>query len=483
MKNTLPCSNSWCTKKGEELTSVLQSKNWHLRNRRDTAPDYSAGGFTLTVGMVFLLFFAILNPSGHAFSQEQKHSDPSRSCVSSECHADIVNHKYLHGPLKIGQCTVCHAPLPGTDHKFELLETDAKLCLMCHEPVDTKGYLLHDPVAKGECLGCHDPHGSEEPSQVIKSPQIKLCDECHKPVLTRKYAHKPVAEGECMSCHPPHESRFKNLLVASGNKLCLQECHEKMRPVVEAKKEQKVHLASEDCSKCHRAHDSNLPSLLTRPPLELCLDGCHEEIKKDMESSKFKHDAMTEELGCVECHRAHDNKLGQLLRKPETELCFTCHEKLQAQIAAAKFKHRPASDKWCVACHLPHGSQYRKLLFVDYPSTTLSAYDPAKYALCFTCHREGIVRERYVDDQTNFRNGRLNLHYLHVHREKDGLTCRACHTEHASNQPAHVREKVPSGDWEIPIKFTRSKTGGTCVTGCHKEYTYDRVNPVQLNAK
>ena len=434
---------------------------------------------------IFILLFGYLCAASITPAQEKKHSDPSKSCVSSECHAKIVNHKYLHGPLKIGQCTVCHAPLPGTEHKFKLLETEAKLCLICHKGVDTKGYLLHDPVAKGKCLGCHDPHGSEEPFQVSKTPASKMCNECHnkKPVLTRKYAHKPVAEGKCLSCHRPHASKATKLLEASGNQLCLKQCHEKMRPIDVAGKEQKAHLASEDCSKCHRAHDSNLPSLLTRSPAEMCLDGCHKEIKENMASSGFKHGAMTKELACAECHRAHENKFGRLLRKPAAELCFTCHEELQAQIAAAKFKHRPVSDNRCPACHLPHSSKYSKLLFADYPSATLSAYDPTKYALCFTCHKDGIVRERYVDNQTNFRNGRLNLHYLHVNREKDGLTCRACHDAYASSQAAQIREKAPWGIWAIPIKFTKSKTGGSCLTGCHKEYTYDRINPVQLNAK
>jgi predicted CXXCH cytochrome family protein len=440
---------------------------------------------TRVIGPIFILLFGYLCAASITPAKEQKHSDPSKSCVSSECHPAVVKHKYLHGPLKLGQCTVCHAPLPGTDHKFKLVATEASLCLTCHKGVDTKGSMLHDPVAKGKCMGCHDAHGSEEESQVRKTPAILLCNECHnkKPVLTRKYAHKPVAEGKCLSCHRAHESKAKNLLDTSGSQLCLQKCHEKMRPVIVGGKEQKVHLASEDCAKCHRSHDSNLPSLLTRSPGELCLDGCHKEIKGTIESSEFKHDAMTKGLACVECHRAHDNKFGGLLRKPETELCFACHKELQTQIAAAKFKHRPASDNWCIACHLPHGSKYGKLLFADYPSTTVSAYDPAKYALCFTCHREVIVRERYADSQTNFRNGRLNLHYLHVNRGNGGHTCRACHIEHASSQPAHIREKAPSANWEIPIKFTRSNTGGSCLTGCHKEYTYDRLNPVQLNAK
>jgi predicted CXXCH cytochrome family protein len=351
--------------------------------------------------------------------------------------------------------------------------------------VDTPGDMLHDPVAKGKCLGCHDAHGSEEKSMVIKSPTAKLCNECHnkKPVLTRKYAHQPVAKGECLACHHAHASKAKNLLDVSGSKLCLQQCHEKMRPITVEGKEQKMHLAAEDCAKCHRSHDSNYPALLTKPPVELCLDGCHKEVKETMESSPFKHEAMTKGLSCIDCHRAHDSKLSNLLRKPATELCFSCHEELQAQIAAAKFKHRPVLDNSCRSCHLPHGSKHSKLLFADYPSDTVSAYDPPKYAFCFSCHSEGIVRERYEEKQTEFRNGKLNLHYLHVNKEKEGCTCRACHDGHASNQPKQIREKVPFGNWSIPVKYTKSNTGGGCITGCHKEYTYDRVNPVQLNAK
>ena len=462
---------------------MFQSNDRNSRNRRAIAPGYRMSGFTLPVGTVFLLFFAILNPSGNAFSQEKKHSDPSRSCVSGQCHAPIIRHKYLHGPLEIGQCMVCHAPLPGTDHKFKLLETEVKLCLLCHQRVDSKGYMLHDPVAKGKCLGCHDPHGSEEPSQVRKSPQVKMCDECHKPVLTRKYAHKPVAEGKCLSCHRAHESKAKNLLDASGSDLCLQQCHEKMSPIIVAGKEQKTHLASEDCTKCHRAHDSNYPSLLTRSPVELCLDGCHKEIKENMESSEFKHDAMTKELACAECHRAHDNRFGRLLRKPATDLCFTCHDKLQNLVETAKFKHRPVADKSCLSCHVPHDSSYSKLLFADYPSDTSSAYDRAKCAFCFSCHSEKITRDRYTTTDTDFRNGRLNLHYLHVNKEKDGQTCRACHGDHAGNQPKLIRDKMQLGEWEFSFQFKKSNTGGSCVTGCHGEYVYDCINPVQLKAQ
>jgi predicted CXXCH cytochrome family protein len=460
---------------------MLEKCKEHSVNRRQFAPD----NMKREILPVLILVFACMCSASIAAAKEQKHSDPSRSCVSSECHPTVVKHKYLHGPLQIGQCTVCHLPLPGTDHKFKLVATEETLCMACHKRVQTKGYMLHEPVAKGKCMGCHDAHGSEEKSQVLKTPDIRLCNECHnkKPVLTRKFAHKPAADGKCLSCHRAHESKAKNLLDTSGSQLCLQQCHEKMRPVIVDGKERKAHLVSEDCTKCHRSHDSNIPALLTRSAGELCLDGCHKEIKETMVSSEFKHDAKTKELACVECHKAHDNKYGRLLRKPATDLCFTCHDELRDQVETAKFKHRPVADKSCSSCHLSHGSKYSKLLFADYASDTSSAYDPSKYAVCFSCHTEKIVRTRYADTDTDFRNGRLNLHYLHVNKENGGQTCRACHADHAGNQPKQIRDAAPFGSWKIPLQFKKSDTGGSCLTGCHSEYTYDRVKPVKLRAQ
>jgi hypothetical protein len=94
-----------------------------------------------------------------------------------------------------------------------------------------------------------------------------------------------------------------------------------------------------------------------------------------------------------------------------------------------------------------------------------------------------MVRERYTDTDTDFRNGRLNLHYLHVNQENGGQTCRACHSAHAGNQPKLIRDQAPSGSWSIPLQFKKSNTGGSCLAGCHGEYTYDRVNPVRLKAE
>jgi hypothetical protein len=42
----------------------------------------------------------------------------------------------------------------------------------------------------------------------------------------------------------------------------------------------------------------------------------------------------------------------------------------------------------------------------------------------------------------------------------------------------HVQESVPYGNWQIPIRFVPSSTGGQCAAGCHQALGYDRETPV-----
>ena len=100
------------------------------------------------------------------------------------------------------------------------------------------------------------------------------------------------------------------------------------------------------------------------------------------------------------------------------------------------------------------------------------------YKLCFTCHSEDLVLTKETHDLTNFRNGDLNLHYLHVNKSRRGRTCRSCHATHASNLPNHIRKSVPYGMWELPIQFEKTETGGGCKPGCHLSFTYNREKPV-----
>jgi len=60
-----------------------------------------------------------------------------------------------------------------------------------------------------------------------------------------------------------------------------------------------------------------------------------------------------------------------------------------------------------------------------------------------------------------------------------GRSCKACHDPHKAEQPRLVMPEVPGfGTWSIPMFFTVTSNGGTCVVGCHKPKTYDRIEPV-----
>jgi hypothetical protein len=113
---------------------------------------------------------------------------------------------------------------------------------------------------------------------------------------------------------------------------------------------------------------------------------------------------------------------------------------------------------------------------LPFPKDFYAAYSPGAYALCFSCHNSQMVdQERSM--ATGFRNGDRNLHYVHVHQDK-GRSCRACHQEHASQNPFHIRDWVPFGNWKLVIEYKSAPGGGTCLAGCHAPRGYNRDQPL-----
>ena len=55
------------------------------------------------------------------------------NCVTSKCHADLGTKQLVHGPVGAGICTICHAQVPGEDHKFEYTADKQELCFGCHD--------------------------------------------------------------------------------------------------------------------------------------------------------------------------------------------------------------------------------------------------------------------------------------------------------------------------------------------------------------
>ncbi len=142
--------------------------------------------------------------------------------------------KYLHTPVKAGECTGCHDPHFSIRPKLQKLE---KGCFECHDPFPTEG-TVHYPVANKECTPCHSSHAGPGPNQVVLVGNA-LCLKCHKnthsthqsakilkPAMTQIPPDVPRDKENisCVACHLPHQSAERRLFRKSQGKLC-RTCH------------------------------------------------------------------------------------------------------------------------------------------------------------------------------------------------------------------------------------------------------------------
>lgn len=297
----------------------------------------------------------------------------------------------------------------------------------CHDNKAEKKY-VHSPVREGGCPSCHKPSGKKHPKfkkdafLLTDNGKAGLCHECHERKDTRKHVHPPVAAGDCTDCHDPHQSENKYQLKGDGGALCYM-CHEK----------------------------SKLDRVAPHRPIA--------------------------EGKCLDCHDPHQSDHKYMLKASGADLCMTCHNKTKF---AKKYVHAPVAAGDCTACHAPHGTQLHSLLKRAVPAEMYQSFDKANFALCFGCHSNTLADSERTDAETNFRNGMINLHYVHVNKTTKGRSCKVCHDPHASAQPYLIAARIPGfGHWRIPIRYSRTSAGGTCVVGCHKPKSYDRINPVQ----
>lgn len=298
---------------------------------------------------------------------------------------------------------------------------DGLACKQCHGNLNGDK-VLHAPSAGDECASCHvvvkgKQHPDQEQSVVFKDAGSKLCESCHEPLNTAKHVHGPVFSGECVLCHNPHGSANEKLLKKPGVALCLN---------------------------------------------------CHEDKYKQ----KFMHGPVADG-NCLICHDPHQSDNPYFLKIGLPTLCFSCHD---ASPMTGKSVHTPVAKGNCLACHDPHGSNHRQHLRNELTDAFYAPYDPDSYALCFDCHDKDLAVDKRTDSLTNFRDGDRNLHTVHVNISDKGRACKACHDHHAATQKKLIKRKVAGfGKWEIPINYTVSATGGTCIVGCHKPQTYDRT--------
>ena len=296
----------------------------------------------------------------------------------------------------------------------------------------------HAPYSMGMCASCHVNKSKTNPGPVKKGAS-KTCNRCHsemtKAVSKARFKHAPIRRG-CTSCHNPHNSRYKHLLRSPSKTLCVG-CHTSIKTALKSKVQHGPMTSGKSCVSCHDPHASNVQRLLLNKPGKLCLK-CHSN------------------------HRVKDHDGKKL-------------QNIRLLLTKNKRHHGPVRFKDCSACHKPHGSQHFRLLNEAYPASFYQRYAKKAYKLCFQCHNDNNITKA-VSDVTKFRDGKRNLHYVHVVKPRMGRSCRACHETHASPQKAHVRTSVPYGSsgWKLEINFQPTPTGGRCTKTCHGSKTDSR---------
>ena len=373
----------------------------------------------------FVLMVVVFPVAAYAI---EKPTTSQETCITSECHAELRSKPFVHGPVELGDCASCHAEEDASKHTYKIKYEGRELCSssFCHLELEIKKH-VHEPVRNDDCLQCHDPHSSDNKQLLQKKSVGDTCAECHEVTEGKSHLHGPTAVGECSVCHDPHGSDHENLMTAEPKKLCLS-CHESTRDELE--KFEFIHEpATGDCTGCHDPHSADNEQMLKVTAPEMCYT-CHYDIKELAETAKHSHPPITEEGGCMKCHAPHASTVKFILKSDPVTLCMSCHSKplgvskdevLPActdQLEGKRFMDGPVAGNNCNACHKTHGSDHFRLLIEDYPPQFYSPFAEENYELCFTCHQKTLAFKAKTEELTDFRNGSLNLHYLHVNKDR-----------------------------------------------------------------
>jgi predicted CXXCH cytochrome family protein len=372
------------------------------------------------------------------------------------------------------------SPGESADSMHEPLAGQA--CIECHEQtIPAKGRCLL--TGEQMCVVCHNiPVTGGQTSLAV--PSAPICFKCHSEEAYKgDFVHGPFGAGACLTCHSPHGENDSAMVRITGRQMCLP-CHEDMKAGFENARFR--HEATDNgCTGCHTPHASVQHYQLRKPVPDICVE-CHKDFFEKLETAAVNHSPVEEEPACLNCHDAHVAENDQLLLGEDMDVCLECHNEpiktdqyelppMGPILAEKPMHHGPIQFGICSECHNPHGSPYFRLLTDAYPARLYAPFFESNYALCFRCHESTLAEEERTETSTEFRDGDLNLHYVHVNKTSMGRTCRLCHETHASSQPKHMRESVPFGTWELPIKFKKTENGGSCEPGCHAAQNYDRL--------
>jgi predicted CXXCH cytochrome family protein len=260
-------------------------------------------------------------------------------------------------------------------------------------------------------------------------------------------------------------------------------------------KNQVIHPGLEKiCDVCHTSTGDEHPKknikgfVLSEKLPGLCFS-CHTDFQEHIDAYTSVHSPVKEGLSCINCHNPHSSPEKKLLLNGTNDLCLKCHNKtivkdstrfrnINQILYKAKSIHPPVEIGGCVNCHNPHFSEKRALLIGNFPSEQYLKATTDNLELCFMCHDTDLLEKQTTESGTNFRNGKLNLHFIHVSGEK-GRNCTMCHDVHGAVNYRLIVDKLKFGSWEMKINFSLTANGGSCLTACHNERSYDRAIPEQ----
>jgi predicted CXXCH cytochrome family protein len=219
-----------------------------------------------------------------------------------------------------------------------------------------------------------------------------------------------------------------------------------------------------------------------QPPTPNCsASKCHASLK----TGAVVHSPV-ETNDCDLCHVPNKGKAPskdhpKILTLSDKELnstCLGCHDNIKQWLAKNPIHHNPVDEGQCTSCHMPHGSAEKSLLSSHYSDQFYILYDENAYQLCFNCHDSELSKAPGTSEATAFRNGTVNLHYLHLQQKPKGRACRACHDVHAGPNPKMIQNWIPYQGVQVPLQFKKTTTGGSCTAACHKLKRYDREHEV-----
>ncbi|MDI3281063.1 MAG: cytochrome c3 family protein [Bacillota bacterium] len=302
-----------------------------------------------------------------------------------------------------GACALCHDPMvrnwPATTHGKAGIT-----CTACHPVKGLHASALTPANAPERCGRCHfkDASGGQDPLAGWLLDRNSWAGKGH--------GKAGLSCLECHSVHRPSLGSVSLMLKDSGNELCLR-CHSQV-PQHQAAQVDERSLMVQNCTICHDPHGGQGGLLMQN------VGGRSWDFNK-----QYKHFPVAQGK-CNQCHSPHlvtfgggrgdeegEAREGGLLITSSRKLCAQCHPSKNESLnrsphAKIQGLGREEDPSPCLACHLPHTSDYQAL-------TKLEAN-----RLCLACHA-----------------GYTPHHFLSLGRVRQNqLACTACHDPHGSGK-------------------------------------------------